>query len=334
MERSQISKTLFTVLRVLIGVALLWYLVRSGAMDWSVVARLFRAWPIGLAAFVFLLADVVVTAYRLCILMRPRGFHLSAWDSTRLTLIGNFFNTCLPGSTGGDVARIYYATHGNQGRRTEVATIMLVDRAVGMFALMLWPLLAALFFPSLIARLPALQALLAAAALVSITMFVGFLAARSEWARRSALVEWVLARLPFKEHARRILDTVHAYRHDTGALLAATGVSLVAHSMSTGITMLCAYAMNPESFAAEMAVLIPIGHLANVVPLTPGGLGVGEAAFNQLFRMAGLTGGAEAMIGWRLLTVLAGIVGLVFYLQGRRQFVHAQNASSAPAGGQ
>ena len=75
-----------------------------------------------------------------------------------------------------------------------------------------------------------------------------------------------------------------------------------------------------------MAVLIPLGHLANTLPITPGGLGVGEAAFNKLFALAGLEGGAETLLGWRLLTLLLGLVGLVFYLQGRKRFVHAGEA--------
>ena len=34
-----------------------------------------------------------------------------------------------------------------------------------------------------------------------------------------------------------------------------------------------------------MLLLIPIGFLANSLPVTPGGLGVGEAAMESLFRM-------------------------------------------------
>jgi uncharacterized membrane protein YbhN (UPF0104 family) len=71
-----------------------------------------------------------------------------------------------------------------------------------------------------------------------------------------------------------------------------------------------------------MSVLIPLGFTANALPFTPGGLGVGEAAFNKLFALAGLTGGAEALLGWRLLTILIGLLGLAFYLQGRKRFVH------------
>jgi hypothetical protein len=51
-------------------------------------------------------------------------------------------------------------------------------------------------------------------------------------------------------------------------------------------------------------------------------LGIGEAAFNKLFEMAGLTGGAEALLGWRMLTILISMIGLVFYLRGRRHFIH------------
>ncbi len=45
----------------------------------------------------------------------------------------------------------------------------------------------------------------------------------------------------------------------------------------------------------------------------------------------GLSGGAEVLLGWRLLTVLIGLVGLGFYLRGGRRFVHL--AAEAEADG-
>jgi hypothetical protein len=41
-----------------------------------------------------------------------------------------------------------------------------------------------------------------------------------------------------------------------------------------------------------------------------------------LFALAGLTSGAEALLGWRVLTLLISPLGLVYYLQGRKRFVH------------
>lgn len=321
---------LFTVVRIAIGVGLLWYLGASGAIEWRGLLGMLHEWPITLVAFLLLLVDMMVTSSRLCVLLAARGMYISVVNATKLSLIGIFFNSCLPGSTGGDLMKIYYATGDNRGRRTEVTTIILLDRASGMFALMIWPLLVAPFFPELLERVPALKSLLAGAAIVAAVLLVAFLLAWSRMLRQSALLEWLFRRLPLGEYARRVYETVYAYRHHPGPVLASVGISLVAHTMSVGVTMLAITAVSPSGAAWPMAVLIPLGHLANTVPLTPGGLGVGEAAFNRLFSMAGLTGGAEGLLGWRLLTLLIGLLGLWFYLQGRGKFVHL--ASEAAAG--
>jgi uncharacterized protein (TIRG00374 family) len=317
------TRILFTILRTAFAVGILIYLGVSGAINWTALRGLTAVWPVTLAALGLLLAATVVMALRLCVLMRPRGLHLSLAASVRLTLMGTFFNACLPGSTSGDVIKIYYAAEGHRGRRTEVTTIILLDRAVGMFGLVVWPLLAAPFFPQLVGSSAILRGLLWAAAAVAATMVVGMLFSFSSRVRKSALLAWAFRKLPLGKYAETVFDTLHVYRHNTGALLAAVLISLLAHTLTIGVTLLIAKAINPNGFAWQISILVPLGFLANTLPLTPGGLGVGETAFNTLFGMAGLTGGAEILLGWRLLTLLCGFVGLVFYLQGRRSFVRA-----------
>jgi uncharacterized membrane protein YbhN (UPF0104 family) len=318
--------------RIALGVALLWYLGRSGAIEWPALLGLVRAWPITLLAFLLLFADVVVTASRLTVLMRARRIDLSIAGSTRLALIGNFFSSCLPGSAGGDVVRIYYATEGQRGRRTEVATIILLDRAVGLFALLVWPLLVVPFAPQLLAGVTAVGQLLTGAGVFAAVLLAGFIAACSSWLM-GRLFGPLLARLPFGNHAADVLQTIHEYRRHPKALLAALGISLLAHTMSVGVTLLCIAAAGQSGVTWSMAVLIPVGHLANTVPLTPGGLGIGEAAFDTLFSMAGLTGGAEGLLGWRLLTIVISLAGLVFYLQGRRKVLHPARADAGTSEG-
>jgi len=95
------------------------------------------------------------------------------------------------------------------------------------------------------------------------------------------------------------------------------------------VIFLAGRATNPQGFAWEMIILIPFENLANNLPVTPGGLGVGEAAFDALYKQAGLTGGGDSLLGWRLLRLLIGVFGLVFYLQGRRHFVPATDVVKA-----
>lgn len=317
------ARIVFAILRTAIGVGLLVYLGTSGAIHWSDLLGLAAAWPVTGAALLLLLIDAGVTAWRLCVLLRPRGLRLSLYSSLRLTLMGTFFNTCLPGSAGGDMIKIYYATEGNRGHRTEIATIMLLDRAAGMFALLIWPLLAVPFISLSLGSTAVLRVLLGIAAVVATVMLLGMVVCFSTRVRNHWWVSWTLDRLPLGNYVEKMFDTVHAYRQNAITLLAAVGISLLAHTMSIGVLLLMAVATNPSEVKWEMSLLIPLGMLANTLPLTPGGLGVGEAVFDKLFGLAGLTGGAEILLGWRLLTILVGLLGLVLYLQGRKRFVHA-----------
>ena len=269
------ARIFFTILRAGIGIGLIVYLGVSGAINWSSLLGLVAAWPLTLAAFMVLFADMVVTAWRLCVLLRPRGLHLSLWSSVRLSLIGTFFNSCLPGSASGDVVKIYYATQGNDGRRTEVGTIMLLDRAVGMFALMIFVLAVAPLFPQLVSSSAILRGLLWSAAAVVGIMVGGMLICSSEGVRNSRRLSHIFQRFPLGGYAERVFDTVHAYRQHFGTLLAAIGISLLAHTMSIGVILLVIQATNPSGAAWEMSVLIPIGFLANMLPVTPGGWGHG-----------------------------------------------------------
>ena len=85
----------------------------------------------------------------------------------------------------------------------------------------------------------------------------------------------------------------------------------------------------------RLALVAPIGHLVNSLPLTPGGIGVGETAFNTLFKLTGMGGGAEALLCLRLWNVLVGSLGLVVYLIGMRRVVYPYEEVSgvAEAGG-
>lgn len=93
-------RILWAILRATVGVSLLVYLGASGAIKWSALWGLVSAWKITLVALTLLWAELAVGAWRLCVLLAPRGFHLSLNSSIRLTLVGMFFNSFLPGSGG------------------------------------------------------------------------------------------------------------------------------------------------------------------------------------------------------------------------------------------
>lgn len=66
-----------------------------------------------------------------------------------------------------------------------------------------------------------------------------------------------------------------------------------------------------------VCLLALLGFLANALPVTPGGLGVGEAAFEALFRIVGTAGGAQLMLGWRVGMLPVSVLGGFLYMRGR-----------------
>lgn len=321
-------KIAFGVLRLAVGVALLIVLGTTGVLDWAALSGLVDGWGFTLAALLLVGTAISLTAWRLCLLLRPRGYALGLGASLRLTLIGTFFNVAMPGSSGGDLVRIYYAAKGNEGRRAEIVTVLLLDRFIGLVALLLYPVILAPLYLSLLADnaslrgVVAMSAGLVAALGVALWLFLLRGTGKAQVAR-------LLERLPGGAVVRRGISTLRSYGEDRRPIWGALGVSLVAHGLGVlGFVMLARATVSP-TFEWALFVIVPIGLVVNTVPLTPGGLGVGEAAFAVLFGMAGLQGGPEVLISWRIVTIFVGLAGLVFYLQGRKQFVSARQAAAA-----
>jgi len=321
---ARIRHHLFAIFRTALGLGLVVYLVGSGTIDGAALMGLAQHWPVAVVALGCVFGAACLASWRLCLLMQPQALHLSFSASLRLTLIGLFFNTCLPGATGGDIVRIYYAAKDNPGRRIEIGTIFLLDRAAGMFSILLFPLLLSPFFAQALASQTILQTLLWATAFGLSMMIVGMGCAMSAPVCESRVVSRLLQQLPRGQYLTRVLATCQTAGSHLGSLGVSLIVSLGVHVLMTLATLLIVQVTHPEGVSLLMALLIPLGFVANALPLTPGGLGVGEAAFDQLFQLAGFTGGAVALLGWRLLMLLIGLPGLVVYIFAKQQAVAPQ----------
>lgn len=320
----------FGALRFAIAVAVFVFLARTGRVDWSALRGLLDHWGALVGALGLVTLMFVIVSWRLCILLRARTLHLSLRDSMELSLVTNLFTLVLPGG-GGDIVRLYYTTRNSPGRRTEIATILLLDRITGLLALTLFPLIVAPMCLPLIGQSRVLQTLLVLATGVSLAVVGVMAVAMSRRARALPVVQWLLRKLPLRGYVTLMLDTIQSFRSNLRALVWAVGISMLAHSVGMAVFVLLAEVMHPSEGHLAVPFLAALGMMANNLPLTPGGLGVGEAAFESLFRLAGLEGGAEALLGWRILLLALAPIGLWFYLRGRETMrIHASEPVGAP----
>ena len=306
---------LVTAARYLVAILAIFWLVRSGTVNVAVLRRSLTSLDLLAIALGVLLVDLTVTSWRLVMLLRARGFAITLGDALRLTLVGNLFNLVLPAG-GGDVARFYYAAADASGRRAELAAILVFDRFVGLIALLVLPALLLPFIFGAVTSSMLLTSLVKAAAITALALIMGLALVIVPSKGIAPPLAWILQRLPFSAKLSQFVETIRAYRLQPSVLVGVLFVSLVAHALS-GLVIAIVHSANGP-FVPYAGVLSLLGFVANSIPLTPGGIGVGEAAFSALFREAGLTGGAEAMLSWRLLMIALAPLGLLIHLRGLR----------------
>jgi uncharacterized membrane protein YbhN (UPF0104 family) len=112
-------------------------------------------------------------------------------------------------------------------------------------------------------------------------------------------------------------------------LALAAGLSSIGHLLLVGMFMTAGSVMLPKTPALVVSVLSLVGMFANALPITPGGLGVGESAFEALFAMAGFSTGAFLMLSWRIGMIPLCIIGCLSYVAGLNSGSATAGASSA-----
>jgi uncharacterized membrane protein YbhN (UPF0104 family) len=311
-----------------LAIAILAYLARSGIIEWSRLRGMASAWRYTASALLLLIVGFAIMSWRACALFAPRGLRLSFADSMRLTLVGNAANLVLP-LIGSDMVRILFTARGQVGRKTEIATVILLERVVGLVGILALPIVAAPFFTSFISQHATIRLLVAISALGVAALAVPTALALSRRIRESGFVRGLLRRFPLRGIPERILDTLHGYRHAPTVLLRALALSVAANALVMIAVMLLHAAMHTGSIQPLTAFLASLGAVSNNFPLTPGGIGVAEAAYESIFRIAGLTGGAEALIGSRVLFLALAPVGIWIYFRGVRPALDTSEARVA-----
>ena len=304
-----------SVIRIFLGLSLLVYVLSRSGVG-ALVPVLSQPWV--LAALVGLtILGAWVEAERLRILFRAGGLNLTWHAAYRVVPVSNFFNYCIPGGTGGDVVKLYYLAKDNRRKGLEVATTVLVDRALALFAVLAFVTVLMIVNRDLVMSNPVLRGLAVVvlgglAAIVTVAML-----SWSTWLRGTRFYTWVMARMPLRQYVERVANALHSFGDRKRALFAAMLVSVCGHVAMAATFVAVSSVVIPGAPGEQVALLSMTGMVANAIPLTPGGVGVGEAAFEHLFGLVGFHGGALLLVLWRVGMLPIATLGATLYITGQ-----------------
>jgi uncharacterized protein (TIRG00374 family) len=298
-----ISGGLLYVLFSRVDVERLWAIARTASWTWLA------------AALGLYLLMVIVSAWRWGLLLQAQHIVARTTTLVRSYLVATFFNNFLPSNIGGDVIRIR-DTAGAAGSKTLAATVVLVDRGIGLLGLVFVAAVGASVTAKAADTLgPWGAALLWAGCLTGIGLAVPIIM----WPEMVGRLLHPLKRLHqewVEERIARLVGALSKFRSAPGALGLGLLGAVIVQAVLVGFYAAIAFALGVPIPIAHLAILVPLSFVVQMAPVSVNGFGVREATFGVYFTRLGLpleSALAVSLIGAALMMVFS-LTGAVAYL--------------------
>jgi uncharacterized protein (TIRG00374 family) len=307
------SRHLFTALRWSIAIAGIAYVLDK--LSWrDIVAMVQQANPVYLALSVLIFPiTFLITGIRWHWLMQMLGIRISLARTFVLSMVGAFYNTFMPGSTGGDVLKAYYASKFTTMRMHAVMSVI-VDRLIGVVALILiGGVMAAWQYQIRECREVAMIC-----GLIVLGTIVGLIIFCNATLRRISGLDFIINRLPMQRQVQTALAAIELYRQRPWLVLGTVVMTFPVHMTVIVSAMFIGTAFHLPLPLMYYWAAVPVIVLVGSIPISPQGAGVMEFLALQLTRVYGTSAGQA--FAWtmciRLIQVLWNLTGGLFVFRG------------------
>jgi glycosyltransferase 2 family protein len=296
-------KRLLFFIKLLGGVGILYWLLQK--LDWEAFAFHLEqiAWPLLLLLISFSICDRFIMAYKWNLLLRANGLTLSTHRVMALYLVSNLLGSFTPGNLGGDAYRVMALAP--YGKNAAVLSTVLLERAAGLLALLLFVIVALPFSFTLFGAEAETVAGVAigGAAIILLMMFMPLYRPLRECVNRLAINR--PSRGAKKIHQ---LFCAYAEQHRNRFVLAMFfGLTLAETGFFFFRNFLAIHASGVDVSLAYVFMIMPMVHFILRLPISIQGIGLQEGLFAYALSLAGYTleQGIIVSFVWRLTDILA-----------------------------
>ena len=266
-----------------------------------------------LAAIFIVPLSYLLTSARWHLLLESLDIRLSPFRTFVLNCVGCFYNAFMPGTTGGDVVKAYYASK-HTTHRTRAVLSVVIDRVIGLLALILvGGTMAAYQWRIKDCRRVALVSGAAIACVV-----LGCVVFYNRRVRRLTGLDFILRRLPMQRQVTQAVVAMEIYRHRPLPIFTALLLSFPVHVTAILSATFAGWAFRLPLPVFYYWVVVPVVALVGAIPISPQGAGVMEFFAVELTRRHGVTiGQAFALtMSIRLVQIIWNLMAGVFVFRG------------------
>lgn len=318
-------------LKVGVSAAILYWLIGTGRLNLQDASALFRS-PWFPAAFALIGLSLFLNSERWRLLITSQNLTARPWETFRLSMIGVFFNYAMPGGVGGDVIKAYYFSRNQQHARATAVVSVAMDRVLGLYAMIVMAVAVMISDLSRVLENSTLRALLVLLFAIWLVASLILASLFSRRVQRSGQIHALLGWLPFSHRFIQLYDSAHRFGLQRSKIFSVLGLSLASQTLSIVFLFLAGKVAGYEEVPLEIYFLVaPVGYMATAIPISPAGIGVGQAAFLFLFNLYlghDSPMGPAVITAQQAITGLFGLWGAWFYIRSRPQ--KAANAILSP----
>lgn len=291
--------------KLILAIALLAWLFRSGRLDLSGMRSIRHAGYL-FAALAALVASMLLQAFRWLLLLVQQRLEVSRTLAIKLFWLGRFATLFLPGAAGGDLARAYAVCRILPHAKTRALSTIFMDRVFGLHSL--------LFIGSAVGFLAYSKHPTSPQVPVITFVILCFLGGTAGLlllldGRTSGLVVRILPGR-FRESFK---SSLNLYQNSPIELLRIWLFSGLCNVFAIAPYCLVAAALGIE-VSFDQILAIPLIIVALSLPVTPGGLGIGEAVGSGLYATFGVSHGALIVLIVRLFIAIISLPGAWVFL--------------------
>lgn len=277
-----------------------------------------------LASLFFMGMTIVLGLIRWRQVLQVQGLHLSLARTAEISLVAHFFNSFLLGSTGGDLLKAYYAARETHHKKTEAVVTVVVDRLMGLFAMLFFACVMMIPNFQLLGSTPALAVF---AWLILLMMALcGLVVALSFWSGLSRTLpkarDW-MRRLPKGDLLERALNASRRFGREPFVLARIFGLSMALNVFCVLQILALARGLNVTIPVVALFVIVPMIVCLSAVPISPSGLGVRENLYVLMLGAGALQVGATAALSISLLayagSLFWSVVGGIVYMTRKQR---------------
>jgi len=272
------------LLKLAFALALIYWLIRSDRLDFTSLTKLLKPlYLIPCLACVGIALSLGVERWRH--FLKSQNISIPFYQAFQLSLIGVFFNFVMPGGVGGDLIKGYYITKSSPHAKMAAAVTVLLDRLIGLLAMSLIALLVMLFkWETVRSQNELMLIFLLVCGVTAASMIIWSLI----FSRRLYNLGWIekiLKLLPRSQMLLKTYNSVTDYRHSKQVFFSTLFLSFAAQLFSILFFIFAGRALGYDISATTYLVAIPIAFMVQSIPLSPGGIGVGQTAAFFLFNL-------------------------------------------------